>query len=104
MRNNNSKGLIAQAVDDDDGGLLAGCDEFCRLSKGTGGWELNSGEVGTRREFLWLNCIHNALVLANSLEAAEPRPKSEVLLPSNFERKSFKSVISVKSVKTFRSK
>jgi hypothetical protein len=96
MRNNNLKGLFAQAVDDDGGGLLAGCGEFCSLGKGTGGGKLNSGEGGT--------CIRNALVLANSLEAAEPRPKSEVLLPSNFGRKSLKSVIAVKSVKDFRSK
>jgi hypothetical protein len=72
MRNNNSKGLIAQAVDDDGGGLLAGCGEFCRLSTGTGGGELNSGEGGTRREFLGLNCVRYALVLENSFEAAEP--------------------------------
>jgi hypothetical protein len=54
VRNNNSKGLIAQAIDDDGGGLLAGCGEFCRLGKGTGGGELNSCEGGTRREFLGL--------------------------------------------------
>jgi hypothetical protein len=39
MRNNDSKGLIAQDVDDDGGGLLAGCGEFCRIGKGTGGGE-----------------------------------------------------------------
>jgi hypothetical protein len=72
VRNNKSKGFIAKAIDDDGGGLLAGYGKFCRLGKGAGGGELNSGERGTRREFLWLNCIRNALVLENSLEAAEP--------------------------------
>jgi hypothetical protein len=70
MKNNDSKVLIAQAVDDDGRGLLAGCGEFCRLGKGSGGGELNSGEGGTR-EFLGLNCVRNALVLEKSLEEAE---------------------------------
>jgi hypothetical protein len=39
-----------------------------------GNWRraLNSVEGGTRREFLGLNWVRNALVLENSLEAAEP--------------------------------
>jgi hypothetical protein len=45
MRNDNSKGIIAQAVDDDGGGLLAGCGEFCRL-----GNELAEGSSTPVRE------------------------------------------------------
>ena len=90
MRNNDSKGPIAQAVDDNGSGLLTGCGEFCRLGKGTGGRELNSGEGGTRNEFLGLNGIRNALVLDNSLDAAELKAEIGGFAAIEFREKEFK--------------
>jgi hypothetical protein len=104
MRNNDSKGLIAQAVDDDCGGLLAGCVEFCRLRKGTGGG--SSTPVREERGGNSSGSIVYPMPLSSRTASMRQshRPKSEVLLPSNFGRKSLKSVMAGKSVKNFRSK
>ena len=100
MSDNNAKRLIAQTVDDDGCSLLAGGSKFCGLSKDVGRGELNTGEGGASRKVVCFDRMRDSLILKYSLETAEPKAEIGGLLPSNFGRKSLKSVMAGKSVKS----
>jgi hypothetical protein len=93
MSDNNAKRLIAQAIDVDGGGKLL------EINKNVGGGDLNHGEGRASREFFCFDRMRDFHILMGSLEAEEPKQKLEILLPSNFGRKSLKSVMAGKCVK-----
>jgi hypothetical protein len=103
MKNNDSKVLIAQAVDDDGRGLLASAANYADSAR-----EVAEGSSTPVREVRGNSSgsIVYAMLLSSGKASRRQsyRPKSEVLLPSNFGRKSLKSVIAGKSVRNFRSK